>query len=515
MDYAVILAGGVGERFWPASTPARPKQLLPLLSDRTMLRETLDRLDGIVPPERRFIWTNASLVDAVRREAPEVPAAHVVGEPEGKNTAPAIGLAAGLLAARDPAAVLLVLPADHAIGNPAAFRETAREALDLAAEREVLVLFGIVPSRPETGYGYVRRGGSPVPDAAEAYRVERFVEKPDAETARRLWQDGDHYWNSGLFCGSAATFLDEYGRHLPLMRRAVDAAVEEWDADPAAALARFTATVESTSVDVGIMQRTERAVILPAAGWGWDDVGSWEALARWTPVTDDGNVMVGRCALERCANVIAFSDGGRVSALGMRDCVIVRTADETLVVARDALDGLREFVRGLAPALVLLGLLACAPAYREAPPPPAAGNAGEPAGNAGDPVTIVGTVGADGTLRADTLAGARPDTTRVERETVLTGAVRAAGGGMPERLVTGYRVQVFAAVDRPAAAAIATRVQERLGGPPVYVEWDDPWHKVRVGDFDTREAAEPLRLRLIELGYPEAWTVQTTIRTVP
>lgn len=346
MNWAVILAGGIGERFWPASTPERPKQLLPLVSDRSMLRETADRLNGLVPPERALVLTNATLVDAVAREVPEIPPALVIGEPRGRSTAPAIGLAAGLVAARDPEAVLLALPADHAIGDAEAFRATARAASQIAAEHSVIVLFGIVPSRPETGYGYIERGPLHAL-SSDAYAVERFVEKPDLETARRLWQDGRHYWNSGLFCARAGIFLAEYAVHLPLIRRAIDSAVRAWPDDPARALRDYYDAVESTSIDVGVMQPTERAVVLPASEWGWDDVGSWEALGRWVDLTMDGNVEVGDCALENCRDVIAYAQAGRIAALGVHDTVIVRTESETLVVPRSELDGLKSFVRGI------------------------------------------------------------------------------------------------------------------------------------------------------------------------
>ena len=349
MNYAVILAGGVGERFWPASTPARPKQLLPLLSERSMLRETADRLDGVIPAENRFVITNIALAEACAAECPEIPRENVIGEPEGKNTAPAIGLLAGILHARDPHAVLVALPADHAIGDIEAFRASLGTALQLAAERPVLVIFGVVPSRPETGYGYIRRGPK-LHATTEAYEVAAFREKPAASEAREIWSDGRHYWNSGLFCGQASTFLGEYAIHLPLMRRAIDAAAQTWAEDPHAALHRFYAAAEATSIDYGIMQQTERAVVVPAASWGWDDVGSWEALARWLEPSADGNVAVGRAALEGCHGVIAYAQTGRIAALGIRECVIVRTEDETLVVARHAMDALRDFVRELAGA---------------------------------------------------------------------------------------------------------------------------------------------------------------------
>lgn len=349
MNYAVILAGGVGERFWPASTPARPKQLLPLLSDRTMLRETADRLDGLVPPENRFIVTHASLVEACAAECPELSPDQVIGEPEGKNTAPPIGLMAGLLHARQPGAVLLALPADHAIGDVEAFRATIGDAFLLAAERPVLALFGIVPHRPETAYGYIERGEL-LDTSIEAYVAAGFREKPAVAEVRDLWQGGRYYWNSGLFCGQASTFLAEYGRHLPLMRRSIDMAVSGWTDDRHTTLHRYYAAVEATSIDYGVMQQTDRAVVLPAARWGWDDVGSWEALARWIRPSGAGNVEVGRTVLEGCREVIAFAQAGRISALGVESCVIVRTQDETLVVARDALDLLKEFARGLTAA---------------------------------------------------------------------------------------------------------------------------------------------------------------------
>lgn len=347
MNHAVILAGGVGERFWPASTPERPKQLLPLISDRTMVRETADRLHGLVPPERWLVLTGAAIADRVAAELPETPRAHVIGEPEGKNTAPAIGLAAGLLAARDPDAVLLALPADHAIADPDAFRATVEEAFQLAAEEPALVLFGIVPDRPETSYGYIRRGDLIRTRSVEAFEVATFAEKPDVATARQLWNDGRHSWNSGIFCGRARVFLEEYAEHLPLMRRTIDSAVAAWGADPNAALESYYASVEATSIDYGILQQTERALVMPAAAWGWDDVGSWEALARWLEADADGNVRVGDVALEACRGVIAWSPAGRVAALGLESCVIVRTDSETLVVPRDRLGDLKPFVRSL------------------------------------------------------------------------------------------------------------------------------------------------------------------------
>ena len=346
MNYALILAGGVGERFWPASTPARPKQLLPLLSDRTLLRETIDRLDGVVPAENRFVITNASLVAACAAECPEIPEQNIIGEPEAKNTAPPIGLMAGLLDAREPDAVLLALPSDHAIGDVRAFRATLVAAFQLAADRAAITVFGIVPSRPETGYGYIERG-QPVEAGREAHSVARFLEKPDAVTVRTLWNDGRHFWNAGLFCARATTFLTEYDAHLPLMRRSIDVAAQTWDDDSRSTLDRYYAAVEATSIDVGIMQRTDRAIVLPAASWGWDDVGSWDALARWIESSGDGNVEVGRTALEDCRDVIAYAQAGRIAALGLDRCVIVRTEKETLVVSRDALGGLRDFVRRL------------------------------------------------------------------------------------------------------------------------------------------------------------------------
>ncbi|HEY7471035.1 MAG TPA: mannose-1-phosphate guanylyltransferase [Gemmatimonadota bacterium] len=347
MNHAVILAGGVGERFWPASTPERPKQLLPLISDRTMVRETADRLEGLIPPERWLVLTGAAIAGRIAAELPEMPRDHVIGEPEPKNTAAAIGLAAGLLAARDPDAILLVLPADHAIGNPKAFRATVEEGLQLAAEEPVIVLFGVVPDRPETGYGYVRRGDPIRARSVEAFEVASFEEKPDAPTARALVQDGLHTWNSGLFCGRAKVFLEEYAEHLPLMRRTIDSAVVAWSADPRAALEGFYAAVEATSIDYGIMQQTDRAVVMPAAKWDWDDVGSWEALARWIEPDADGNVVVGDVVLEECRNVIAWCPTGRLSALGIEDCVIVQSGEETLVVPRDRLDDLKPFVRSI------------------------------------------------------------------------------------------------------------------------------------------------------------------------
>ena len=214
MNYAVILAGGVGERFWPVSTPGRPKQLLRLISEKTMLRETVDRLEGVVDPSHRLVVTNASLTEAVRGECEPIDPGAVIGEPCGRNTAPAIGLACGLLQSRDPDAVVIVLPADHE-----RFASSVGAAFQIAAENDVIVLFGVVPARPETGYGYIQRGALFGPGASDAFEVVAFREKPDPEIAEAFVRDGDHYWNSGLFCARAEVFLDQYEAHLPQMRR--------------------------------------------------------------------------------------------------------------------------------------------------------------------------------------------------------------------------------------------------------------------------------------------------------
>jgi mannose-1-phosphate guanylyltransferase len=346
--HPVILAGGRGERFWPLSRRSRPKQLLPLLSARSMLADTVGRLAGVARTEDTFVLTARDLVPAVREAAPGIPAHHVVGEPVGKNTAPAVALAAWWLRDAGDDAVAVVLPSDHRIEPAARFREEVEAAAHVALERGVIVTLGIPPTRPEIGYGYIEVG-DPLEAKSPFHAIRAFREKPDVETAARYVADGRHLWNAGMFLFAPSVMLREMKEHAPDIAAAlpkVPPSLSQW---PAGTLERYSETVPSISIDYAVMERTKHAAVA-RAGFAWDDLGSWAALSA--PSGSDGgdaarNVVRGRALLHDSSGVIAFSEGGLVAGVGLRDLVVVHTGDVTLVCPRDRAQEVREIVSRL------------------------------------------------------------------------------------------------------------------------------------------------------------------------
>ncbi len=343
--HPVILAGGRGERFWPLSRRNRPKQLLPLLSDRSMLYDTVERLAGLARPRDMFVITAGDLVGAVREAAPQIPHHHVVGEPVGKNTAPAVALAAWWLRDAGEDAVAVVLPSDHRIEPAERYRAELEAAAWIALERKAIVTFGIPPTRPETGYGYIEVGEPIAPDSP-VHAVAAFREKPDAATAARYLADRKHLWNAGIFVFSPAVMLEEIHEHAPDIAALLPALTEklaDWDERT---LQRYYAAAPSISIDYAVMEKSRRALVA-RAGFAWDDLGSWAALAEGAGRDARGNAARGRAVLIDSDNVVAFADGGMIAALGVKDLVVVRTGDATLVVSRDRVQDVRAIVERL------------------------------------------------------------------------------------------------------------------------------------------------------------------------
>jgi mannose-1-phosphate guanylyltransferase/mannose-6-phosphate isomerase len=319
----VVLCGGSGTRLWPRSRKSKPKPFLPLIGERTMFEATLDRCG-----DERFaaplIVTGAAHLEHVEEQSRAVPGTRVIVEPEAKNTAAAIALAAGRL---PEDAVMLVCPSDHHIGDVPAFRAAAAAAARLAAQ-DWLVAFGIAATAPETGYGYIKRG-EPIEGG---YRVERFVEKPDLATAQGFLADGGYSWNGGIFAFRAGQFLAELARHRPALAEAAAKAVSlgtEEDARFRPDAAAFGG-IDSESVDYAVMEETDRAAMVPAS-MGWSDIGNWAALRDATDGDHDGNSVRGRADLVDCSGVFVDTDGPRVSVIGLRDVAIVVDGDEVLV----------------------------------------------------------------------------------------------------------------------------------------------------------------------------------------
>ncbi|HEY3359861.1 MAG TPA: sugar phosphate nucleotidyltransferase [Polyangia bacterium] len=350
------MAGGGGTRLWPASRRKRAKQFLSLggSGGESLLGATVRRLGPVAPLARTFVVAAGSQVGDVLQAVPGLPRENVIAEPVGRNTAPCIGLAAEAIAARDPDAVLAVLPADHHIGDEPAFQAAVAAALELAAREDRIVTVGVRPSRPETGYGYIRT--SPAPVAGPAFEAEAFVEKPDGVTARRYLESGRYLWNSGMFFFPARRILAEIREHLPDMAGPLDelrAAFTTAGADAAATIQRVFPGLRSISIDYGVMEHAAGILVLPA-DFGWNDVGSWSALSDINRKDADGNVALGETLVRHAANNVVVSESGQLVALvGVEGFIVVTTPDAVLVCPKDRAQEVREIVaelerRGLA-----------------------------------------------------------------------------------------------------------------------------------------------------------------------
>lgn len=334
--WSVILAGGTGSRFWPVSSPERPKQLLPLVDAHPMLHNTIDRMAALAPPDHTLVLTSAGLVAAVRAMAPQLPVANVIAEPRPAGTAAALAWAAHLVArtaGRD--ALLYCVHADWAIGDVARYQAALREAADVARREHALVTIGIVPSRPDPGFGYIQPAAGP---ATGTRRVARFVEKPSREVAVEFVAQG-FLWNSGIFVWEAGVFLDELTRHCPEVAPALAAHSND-------AAAFFAAVAKPVAVDVGVLERSERVFVV-AGAFGWDDVGTWAALHRVRAHDAQGNATSGMVHTVDAHGNVVHSDRGTVVLYGVDDLVVVTRAGLTLVTTRDQSADLKTLLDAL------------------------------------------------------------------------------------------------------------------------------------------------------------------------
>lgn len=338
--HVLVLAGGSGERFWPCSRRAKPKQLLKLFSERTMLEETIARLGNDVPPERIFVLTNREQEAAVRAVCPALPPENIVAEPDKRDTAPAIALGVGLVARRNPRAVMAVLPADHLIKDEAAFRRDLLAGAHAAAESGALLTIGIKPTWACPGFGYIEQGKRISSDPA-LYEVKRFREKPDAGTAETFLKQGNFRWNAGMFIWSIPAITGELAAQAPELA----AFVERLRAsdDPSSVLESDFPALPKISVDYAIMEKAARVLELEAS-FDWDDVGSWVAVAKYLEHTD-GNAANCPVIAQDASQNIVFSSGRRHVALaGVKDLIVIDAGDALLVCHRSEAENIKKLV---------------------------------------------------------------------------------------------------------------------------------------------------------------------------
>jgi mannose-1-phosphate guanylyltransferase len=340
--YPVVMAGGSGTRFWPLSRKAHPKQFLALATNRPLIVETVDRLKGLATPSRTYVVCGPVHARAVRRLLPRLPAANVVVEPIARNTAPAIGLATLHVQARDADGVLAVLPSDHHVSDVPGFRAVLERAAKVAASG-ALVTIGIRPTRPETGYGYIRVGE---PIDGKAARVRAFVEKPDAPTAAGYLSSGEYLWNGGIFVFTARAMRDAIARHLPELDSVLERIAPTIGTSRyAAALRKHFPRAPAISIDYGVMEKAREIAVVPG-DFGWSDVGSFAALPEVRPADASGNVVVGKGAvLVDSGGCVVVGCGRPLGVVGLRDMVVVDSGDAVLVVPRDRSQDVRAVVQ--------------------------------------------------------------------------------------------------------------------------------------------------------------------------
>src|SRR6266404_216587 len=346
--YALILAGGSGERFWPLSRRSLPKQLLRLISDRTLLEETIGRLEGLIPAERIVILTNVDQEKGVRATLKQVPQCNIIAEPAKRDTAAAVALGVAWVAARDHNATMVVLPADHVIKDTAAFQKTIRNAARAAEEKSALVTIGIRPTSPHPGFGYIEMGDA-IPGNPGLFRVVRFREKPNVDLAESFIRKGNFRWNAGMFVWTVPTILTEFNRHAPEFGRFIammsgpGAFEKNWSE-------KFS-KLPRTSFDYAVMEHADRVLLLEAQ-FDWDDVGGWQAVARYFPKDARGNAAnCGLTTLEAGDNIVFDDAGNNVALLGVNNLIVVRTRDAVLVCHRHHAEKIKNLVAKLPEAL--------------------------------------------------------------------------------------------------------------------------------------------------------------------
>ena len=346
--YVVIMAGGRGERFWPQSRLKRPKHLLPIVGDSAMLTQTIERLEGLVPIEKIFVITNTEQRESVLETCPSLLPNRVIGEPVGRDTAAAVGLAALLVGKEGEDAAFALLPADHVIEDGSGFRSVLKSAFEAAEADELLVTVGIKPTFPATGYGYLQRGKEYVGFSSRSVSVvQSFVEKPDLEKAKEYVADGNYFWNAGMFVWRPSVILAEIERLVPDLSSGLKELRANWESTSSLeqAMNQVYPHLKKISIDFAVMENAERVVMLES-DFDWDDVGEWPAIARHYPADEKGNVFKGQGVAIDADNNLTFAEAGHcVTLLGVKDLIVVQSGDATMVCHKDCAQQVKKLAQ--------------------------------------------------------------------------------------------------------------------------------------------------------------------------
>lgn len=346
MTHAVIMAGGIGSRFWPLSRRDRPKQFISILDESTLIQNTSARLEGIVPADQRYVVTNERYVEQTKAQLPAIPEANILAEPIGRNTAPCITYAAMKLYEADPEAVMIVLPADHVITDTRRFHEVLGVGIEAAKERGALVTIGIEPTFPATGYGYIQFDPEDdgETDEPRSRFVKTFAEKPNLATAERFLDSGDFLWNSGMFIWTAESILEAVERHLPDVHEAFEPLKEVIGTDGEHdTLEKIFRSCPSISIDYGVMERADKVYVVPGS-FGWSDVGDWRAVYDLAKKNEHGNSIQGNAILHDSSRCLIQAGDRLVALVGVHDLIVVDTEDALLVCHRDSTQRVKNVV---------------------------------------------------------------------------------------------------------------------------------------------------------------------------
>ncbi|MBN2601610.1 MAG: mannose-1-phosphate guanylyltransferase [Candidatus Marinimicrobia bacterium] len=342
--YAVIMAGGVGKRFWPRSRKDRPKQFLDIVSDQSMLRLTYERMKKLTEERKIYVVAGQNLAEKVFQELPELPERNLIVEPSGKNTAPCIGLAATTIIQKDPNAVMGVFPADHLIVGTKAFKKAVENGVQFARDHVALITFGITPTRPATGYGYIQYSKKDAVYKDSIYKVKTFAEKPNQATAQRFLESGEFLWNSGMFIWKAENILNALRLFLPETYESLQNIGQAIDTSQYPnILKKQWATIHGNSIDYGVMEKAKNVYVVQGS-FDWSDVGSWDAVYEIKKKDKNGNVIIGEVVPIDTENSYIYSRKHLISTIGVKDLIIIQSKNSTLIVSRHDTERVKDLV---------------------------------------------------------------------------------------------------------------------------------------------------------------------------